>query len=92
MIEIGDEFDVKGETGIVCFKGNYYNQDYVCIAFEKEKKFAIYKVKYEGNKYYAAEEKDTEKSAYVLAEFVTDETIHNKELDEVFEKLTSQIS
>lgn len=80
MIEIGDEFDVKGNVGIVCFKGNYYNQDYICLAFEEEKKFGIYKVKYEDGKYLIAEEQDDEKKSYVLSEFVTDELVENKDI------------
>ncbi|MBR1385458.1 MAG: hypothetical protein IJ568_01365 [Bacilli bacterium] len=87
MIEIGDEFDFKGEIGIVCFKGNYYNQDYICIAFEKEGKFGIYKVKYEEDKYLVAEEKDKEKCAYVLSEFVTDDIIEHGEIDKLVELL-----
>lgn len=83
MIEIGDEFDVNGTIGIVCFKGNYYNQDYICIAFEKEKKFGIYKVKYEEGKYFVAEEKDKNKCAYVLSEFVTDDIVERGEIDKI---------
>lgn len=79
MIEIGDEFDVKGNIGIVCFKGHYYDQDYICIAFEEEKKFGIYKVKYDNDKFFVAEETDKEKCSYVLAEFVTDEVFENTE-------------
>ena len=75
MIEIGDEFNVNGNIGMVCYKGNFYNQDYICIAFENEGKFGIYKVKYEDDKYFVAEEKDKNKCAYVLAEVVTDDII-----------------
>ena len=87
MIEIGDEFDVKGIIGIVCFKGNYYGQDYICMAFEKENRFGIYKVKYDGEKYFVAEEKDKNKFAYVLSEFVTDDIVQNGEADQFMELL-----
>ena len=87
MIEIGDEFNVKGNIGIVCFKGNYYNQDYICIAFEKEGKFGIYKVKYEEDKYLVAEEKDKEKCAYVLSEFVTNDIIEQHNADTLLDLL-----
>lgn len=90
MIEIGDEFNVKGDIGIVCFKGNYYNQDYICIAFEKEGKFGIYKVKYEEDKYLVAEEKDQEKCAYVLSEFVTDEIVEQNEVDKIMNSLSDK--
>ena len=81
MIEIGDSFDVKGKNGIVCFKGNYFNQDYVLVAFEEDYTFGIYKYKCEGDKYFFAEEKDEEKYAYVLSEFVTDQVEEEGELD-----------
>lgn len=87
MIEIGDKFDVKGNIGIVCFKGNYYNQDYICIAFEKEEKFEIYKIKYINDKYFVAEEKDKEKYAYVLSEFVTDDMLEHGEIEKFVELL-----
>lgn len=87
MIEIGDEFDVNGNLGIVCFKGIYYNQDYICIAFEKENKFEIYKVKYKENKVFVAEEKNQEKYAYVLSNFVTDNIVENKLVDKTLELL-----
>ena len=90
MIEIGDEFNVKGNIGIVCFKGHYYDQDYVCIAFEKEKTFGIYKVKYEGDKFFVAEEKDKEKCAYVLSEFVTDGILESQNSDEIFDLLINK--
>ena len=83
MIEIGDEFDVNGNVGIVCFKGNYYNQDYICMAFEKDNKFEIYKVRYDDDKYFVAEEKDKEKCAYVLSEFVTDDIAQHGEIDKL---------
>ena len=90
MIEIGDEFDVNGNIGIVCFKGNYYNQDYICISFEKEGKFGIYKVKYENDKYLVAEEKDKEKSAYVLSEFITDEIVEQDDFDKIINSLNDK--
>ena len=90
MIEIGDQFDVKGNVGIVCFKGNYFNQDYICLAFEKEGKFGIYKVKYEGDKFFVAEENDKEKCSRVLSEFVTDELVMQNEDNKIMNSLNDE--
>ena len=90
MIEIGDEFNVKGSIGIVCFKGNYYNQDYICIVFEKEKKFGIYKVKYDEDKILVAEEKDKDKCAFVLSNFVTEDIVNLKDIDKLLELMNNR--
>ena len=87
MIEIGDSFNVKGKNGIVCFKGNYYDQDYILIAFEEDSSFGIYKYKFEVNKHLVAEETDKEKYAYVLSEFVTDEVADEGQLDWLIDAL-----
>ena len=87
MLEIGDEFKINGTVGLVCFKGNYYGQDYVCLSFEDEGKFTIYKVKYDDNRFFFAEEKDQERAAYVLSQFITDHIGMDDELDSLFDSV-----
>ncbi len=88
MIEIGDEFVVNGKVGIVCFKGNYYDQDYVCLADDNEKTIGIYKVKYDGNQYLFAEEKDDEKRGVVFAQFIGDAADNDEKLNKVVDLIT----
>ena len=92
MIEIGDEFEVKGNIGIVCFKGNYYNQDYICIVFEKEKKFGIYKVKYEEDKFFVAEEKNKDKCAFVLSNFITEDIVEYKDIEKLLDLINKKLN
>lgn len=83
MVELGDEFKINGKIGVVSFKGNYYDQDYICVVFEEERTFGIYKYKIENGKYFFAKEDDKEKCSYILADLTTDEIIKQgtKEID-----------
>lgn len=79
MVELGDEFKINGKIGVVSFKGNYYDQDYICVVFEEDRTFGIYKYKIENGKYLFAPEEDKEKYSYILADLVTDEVIGQAE-------------
>ncbi len=88
MIEIGDEFEVNGKVGIVCFKGNYFNQDYICLADDNEKTINLFKVKYDGDQYLFAEEKDEKKRGIVLGQFIADAAEGNEELKKMVDLVT----
>ena len=70
MLNIGDIIEIRGKQAIVCFHTNYNDNNYVCVFFEEEKIYDVYRYKIENEKLMVLRPQDKEETTTVLNIFL----------------------
>lgn len=70
MLNIGDIIEIRGKQAIVCFHTNYNDNNYVCVFFEEEKIYDVYRYKIENEKLKVLRPQDKEETTTVLNIFL----------------------
>ena len=70
MLNIGDIIEIRGKQAIVCFHTSYNDNNYICVFFEEEKIYDIYKYKIENEKLKVLRPQDKEETTIVLNIFL----------------------
>ena len=70
MLNIRDIIEIRGKQAIVCFHTSYNGNNYVCVFFEEEKIYDIYKYKIENEKLMVLRPQDKEETTTVLNIFL----------------------
>lgn len=91
ILKDGDELEIGGKQGIICFNAEFEGDKYICVAFEgKELSFDIYEYKYENNKLLVGKVEDPKEMEEVL-KIMIKENIESIELPDEIKKGFAQL-
>ena len=71
ILKDGDELEINGKRGMVCFTTEFEGDKYICVAFEGESiAFEVYEYKYENEKLLVGKVEDPEEMKEVLKRII----------------------
>lgn len=86
ILKDGDELEINGKRGMVCFTTEFEEDKYICVAFEEEPiTFEVYEYKYENEKLLVGKVEDPEEMEEVLKRIIK-ENSDNIEFPEEIKK------
>ena len=92
MIDVGDIIEIGGNQVTICYKTEYKNRKYICVAYEGEKlKYEIFEYKDDNNKLMVAKVDSPEEAAPVMEIFFK-EGMKEYGVPDCFKRLFDKIS